>query len=223
MTFGPPTITTAPDEGSVANALRAGRGRLSLTRTETPGLDAEVLLRHVLGIDRTALFVRLQEPMSPDALASYTQLIDARAADVPVAYLIGMREFMGHAFAVGPDVLIPRPETEILVEWAIEWVRGRAGASVLDVGTGSGSIALSIAAAMSPGWLGRIVGSDVSSEAIAIAAGNRAQLGLDHRVTLVQGSLVSWLTDRVDLLIANLPYLRPDQIAGNPQLAAEPR
>jgi release factor glutamine methyltransferase len=94
---------------------------------------------------------------------------------------------------------------------------------VVDVGTGSGAIALSVAQAMGGDWAGRIVAADVSPDALAIAAGNRERLGLGDRVALVRGSLVEWLGGTVDLLLANLPYLRPAQITGNPELTAEPR
>src|SRR5215213_2053995 len=110
---------------SLSDALRRGKRRLAAARTTTPGLDAEVLLRHVLGIDRTELFVRLPEPIAPDALVAYDQLLEERARDIPVSYLTGKREFMGMPFEVSPGVLIPRPETEHLVGWAISWLRER--------------------------------------------------------------------------------------------------
>lgn len=211
--------------GTLSDALRRGRTRLASAGSATPRLDAEVLLRHVLGIDRTELFVRLPEPMTAQALATYDRLLEERAGDIPVAYLTGEREFMGLAFEVGPGVLVPRPETELLVEWAISWL-GRGGqdrVTIVDVGTGSGAIAIGIAAAMGPNWRGRIIASDISPIAISIAARNRLHLDAHHRVALVQGSLTSWLRGPVDLVIANLPYLRPAQIAENPSLAAEPR
>jgi release factor glutamine methyltransferase len=193
--------------------------------TETPGLDAEVLLRHVLSIDRTTLFVRLCEQIAVGVLATYDDLLEERARDVPVAYLTGEREFMGLVFAVGPGVLVPRPETELLVAWAVSWLRTRDQQRVtaVDVGTGSGAIAIATAAQMDPRWPGRIVASDVSLDAISFAASNRARLDTLHRVALVQGSLTSWLRGPVDLILTNLPYLRPEQIAENDSLAAEPR
>ncbi|MCC7024282.1 MAG: peptide chain release factor N(5)-glutamine methyltransferase [Thermomicrobiales bacterium] len=204
------------------SALRAGRAALERAQVEAPGLDAEVLLRHLLGVDRAALFARLQESLAPSVHAAYRDLIEARAGGKPVAYLIGEREFMGLDFAVRPGVLIPRPETEILVEWAIAWLRDRPGARVVDVGTGSGAIALSLVAILGPAWQGFLLGVDISPDAIEIAETNRARLGLEERVTFVRASLLSWLEGPIDLILANLPYLRPEQIASNPELAAEP-
>jgi release factor glutamine methyltransferase len=211
--------------GTLSDALRRGRKRLTAAGSATPGLDAEVLLRHVLGVDRTELFVRLPESIAASALATYDRLLEARAGDVPVAYLTGEREFMAMAFEVGPGVLIPRPETELLVAWAVSWLgkRDRERVTVVDVGTGSGAIAISIAAAMGSNWPGGIIASDISPVALSIAVQNRMRLDAHKRVALVQGSLTSWLRGPVDLMLANLPYLRPAQIAENPSLAAEPR
>ncbi len=211
--------------GTLSDALRRGRKRLASAGSVTPGLEAEVLLRHVLAIDRTELFVRLPEPITAKALATYDRLLEQRAGDIPVAYLTGEREFMALAFEVGPGVLVPRPETELLLAWADSWLgrRSQDRVTVVDVGTGSGAIAIGIAAALEPDWRGRIIASDISPVAISIAARNRMRLDVHHRIALVQGSLISWLRGPVDLVIANLPYLRPAQIAGNPALAAEPR
>lgn len=205
----------------IAEAIGAAADRLADAGLQTPRLDAEVLLRHVLGVDRTRLFARLREPMSPEDATHFAALIERRRAGAPVAYLTGRREFMALTFAVGPGVLIPRPETETLVEWALARLEGRAGATIVDVGTGSGAIALSIAAAR-PGLNDRIVGVDVSFIALAYARANREALGLLEAVPLIAGNLVDWCAGPVDLLLANLPYLRPDQRAGNPELAAEP-
>lgn len=208
---------------TIVTALQEGRKRLLQSATETPRLDAEVLLRALLGLDRTALFSRLQDPIDPNAVQAYLNLIGQRACGIPVAYLTGEREFMGIRFKVGPGVLIPRPETEILVEWALDWLRVRPGATVVDAGTGSGAIALSLAQLLKPTWRGQIIGADVSAVAIDTARFNRRQLGLEQRITLVRGSLLEWLGGSVDLILANLPYLRPDQIEDNPDLKAEPR
>jgi release factor glutamine methyltransferase len=177
----------------------------------------------VLGMDRTSLFLHLPDAIDAEALREFRRLLAARAAGVPVAYLTGQREFMGLSFAVTPAVLIPRPETEILVEWAEAWLRQRAGATVVDVGTGSGAIGLSLAFRLGPEWHGRVIATDLSRDSLAVAAQNRDRLGLRERVELRVGSLLAPVTEQVDLLLANLPYLRPAQVAGNPELAAEPR
>ncbi len=214
---------------TLSDALRRGTRRLTSAGSTTPRLDAEVLLRHVLGIDRTTLFVRLPELIAAKALAAYDELLEERACDIPIAYLTGNREFMGLSFEVGPGVLVPRPETELLVAWAISWLgqrkreRERAPVTVVDVGTGSGAIAIGIAAAMEPQWQGHIIASDISPDALSVAARNRARLDPHHCVTVVQGSLTAGLQGPVDLMLANLPYLRPEQLAENPPLAAEPR
>src|SRR5829696_4873198 len=214
-----------PPPETVSDALRRGRKRLSSTGTHTPGLDAEVLLRFVLGIDRTALFVRLPDPIAANDLAAYDDLLEERARDIPIAYLTGEREFMGLGFEVSPAVLIPRPETELLVSWAISWLREREQepVTVVDVGTGSGAIAIGVAAAMRPDWPGRVIASDMSPDALSVAARNRARFDPHEHITIVHGPLLSWLRDPVDLILANLPYLRSEQIAENPSLAAEPR
>ncbi len=208
---------------TVARALRTARARLAAAGLETPGLDAEVLLRHVLGWDRTQILTRPETELLADDAARYEALLTERERGQPVAYLTGEREFMGLSFAVGPGVLVPRPETEILVEWAADWLRPGGRDRVVDVGTGSGAIALSLAHLLGAAWGGRITGIDISPEALWVAARNRASLGLDDRVTLRRGNLLRDEATHVDLILANLPYLRPEQVDGNPDLTAEPR
>lgn len=205
------------------DALRRAQSMLQTSGSDTPRLDAEVLLRHVLGIDRTTLFARLREPLTLEQSEAFFRLIAIREQAVPVAYLTGAREFMGIPFAVAAGVLIPRPETEILVEWALAWLRDRPAATVVDVGTGSGAIAVSLASLVLPGWQGTILAVDVSPIALEIARQNVDRHDLSGRIELTQGSLLTWRMQPVDLILANLPYLRPDQIDGNHMLTAEPR
>jgi len=141
-----------------------------------------------------------------------------------VAYLTGRREFMGLPFRVAPGVLIPRPETELLVEWALEVLGTRQNATMVDVGTGSGAIAVSIAALSDPAL--RIIATDISEAALAIARDNAATLLDDAqraRLECREGSLLEPIDGPVNLVLANLPYLTPAQVDGNPDLAAEPR
>jgi release factor glutamine methyltransferase len=205
-----------------AEAIRFGATMTAHGGSDTPRLDAEVLLRHVLQTDRADLFARLTDPLPPASAAAFLTLLGRRVAGEPVAYLVGEKEFMGLPIQVGPGVLVPRPETELLVEWALGWLSDRPDAVVVDVGTGSGAIALAVAAGLPTGSRARIIAADESAEALDWAARNRWALALDT-VELVRGDLTTWLAPATaDLVLANLPYLTPDQIAENPLLAAEP-
>lgn len=218
---GSPAIHTTTIQQALMDATR----RLAGAGIDTPRLDAEVLLRHALGVDRTRLFVMLPDPMPGDATAPYDDLIARRIAGAPVAYLVGTREFMGLDFHTAPDVLIPRPDTEPLVEWALGWLADRPHARVADIGTGSGAIAVALAAHLPASFGGGIIAIDVSPEALRIAGQNADALltpGQRTRLTFRQGSLTGPLDEPVDLLLANLPYLTPAQIEENPDLDAEP-
>ncbi|HEV2529429.1 MAG TPA: peptide chain release factor N(5)-glutamine methyltransferase [Thermomicrobiales bacterium] len=217
---------------TVGGVLRAGAVRLAEAGLETPRLDAEVLLRHVLGWDRTALFLHAPDPIAAVAVADFNELLQRRLEGVPVAYLTGHRAFLDFELRVTDAVLVPRPETELLVEWARDWLArndGRAPA-VVDVGTGSGAIALGLASLLSPHWPGTILGIDISPEALSVAIGNRDRLGarvpsigIVGRVEFRAGDLLAGQAGPLDLILANLPYLTPEQVDGNPDLGAEPR
>lgn len=208
---------------TIQAAVQEAARRFASAGSETPRLDAEVLLRHVLGLDRTGYFLRRHETLSGADRAAFDGLVERRVARESVAYIVGRREFMGRSFAVGPGVLVPRPETEILVEWALGWLATHRGRRrILDIGTGSGAIALSIAAETWRASRHRVAASDVSPIALGYASRNRASFGLQEHVSLVRGSLACWHVGRVDLLLANLPYLRPEQVAENADLASEP-
>jgi release factor glutamine methyltransferase len=211
---------------TLQDLLRIATDRLAAERIEMPRLDAEVLLRHVLHTDRTGLFIRLPDPAPMEIVAPYDALITRRVNGEPVAYIVGAREFMGLSFIVTPDVLVPRPETELLVEWALTWLAEHPDSAVVDVGTGSGAIAISIAANLPETSNSMVVASDPSIEALKIAIQNRtlhADKGIVRRILMVQQSLLTETTGHIDLVLANLPYLTPEQIAENPDLDAEPR
>ncbi|MGC4105658.1 MAG: peptide chain release factor N(5)-glutamine methyltransferase [Thermomicrobiales bacterium] len=211
---------------TLQDVLRGATSRLATAGIDTARLDAEVLLRYVLNTDRTGLFMRLPDAMPEEIRAPYDALIARRIAGEPAAYLVGMREFMGMPFAVNANVLVPRPETELLVEWAMEWLSRHPDAAIVDVGTGSGAIAISLAAAIAPSSRSVVVASDASAAALAVMLRNRqihAGQGIVERIVAVQQSLLSETTGEIDLVLANLPYLTPGQIAENPDLDAEPR
>ena len=188
---------------------------------ETPRLDAEVLLSHVLEQPRIYLYVHYDQPLDPEELAAYRGFVRRRAAREPVAYLLGEREFMGITFAVSPAVLVPQPDTETLVGEAEKRLRGTPGARIADVGTGSGAIALSLLY-MLPNLTAAAV--DVSSAAIEVARENAARLSLSDRVTFYEGDLlVPLLGQTFDAILSNPPYIpRKDIAALSPEVRAEP-
>jgi release factor glutamine methyltransferase len=209
---------------TLAELVRDAQQRIAAAGSTSARLDAEVLLRHVTQLDRVGLFTRLNEPV-PDGIAlAFHDLVARRIAGAPIAYLTGSREFMGMDFSVSPDVLIPRPETELLVEWALAWLSGRAGAVAIDVGTGSGAIAISLAA-LDTSSSNTIIASDISETALNIARANADRLLTPYRrqnTHFVPGSLLDWRDGPADLVLANLPYLTLGQIDENPDLRAEP-
>jgi release factor glutamine methyltransferase len=181
--------------------------------TDSPQLDAELLLRHVTGLGRTQLFLRYEQPLTPDYLDAYEALVARREAGEPIPYILGRRWFRTIELAVDRRVLIPRPETERLVDYALDWLKRHPGPRrVVDVGTGSGAVALALATELG---LTRpdvaITGTDIDALALEVARENRSRLGLDQRVELLQADLLEGVPGPFDVILANLPYLRPDQ------------
>lgn len=209
---------------TVGQALRDAAARLQPV-AGSGRLDATLLLEHVTGAERAA-FVRASEQALPDAQATaFEALVARRASGLPIPYLTGTVGFYGLAFAVDDRVLIPRPESELLVEAALADVRGRrkTGGRIADVGTGSGAFAIVLAAELSGATL---VASDVSPEALALARENAARNGVAERCTFVCGDLTAPLVGfgPFDLVVANLPYVPTDRIPASPDpVAFEPR
>ncbi|MBA2488168.1 MAG: peptide chain release factor N(5)-glutamine methyltransferase [Chloroflexi bacterium] len=226
--------------GTVGALLRDGAERLAKAGSESARLDAELLLGHVLGVERTAVLAH------PDALAgdgqreAFGALLHRREAGEPVAYIRGLKEFYGLAFSIDRRALIPRPETERLVDLALERVRHRLTSAprsadapplrMWDVGTGCGAIAVALARTLDRGGYGAyvtIVASDISAEALDVAKENVVAHGLADRVVLVEGDLLAVsgvASDALDIVVANLPYVPGPAIAGLPIAASfEPR
>ena len=189
---------------------------------ETPRLDAEVLLAHVLEKPRIYLYVHYDQPLDPEELAAYRGFVRRRAAREPVAYLVGEREFMGLTFAVSPAVLVPQPDTEALVSEARKRLQGKSGVRIADVGTGSGAIALSLLHAL-PDLTAAAV--DVSAAALKVARENADRFGLTDRVMFYEGDLLAPLLGQTfDAVLSNPPYIPQGDIAAlPPEVQAEPR
>jgi len=207
-------VTRRTSELSRIEALREARTTLESAGVEGAGQDAEWLLAAILGLERFALYLDAGRELTADEAERYRALIDRRAARVPVQHLLGFEEFHGVRLAVNGDVLIPRPETEGLVQWAIEILRDQPAAIVADIGTGSGSIACALARSL-PAL--SVLAVERSLPALHIAALNVRKLGLSRRVMLLAGDLVAPIApSRLDLVVANPPYIPTAVVASLP-------
>ena len=218
-------------------ALALARDRLAdVNDVENPLLESEILLRHALEIDRAQLFMNPDKEIEPAKAALFQEWIERRFQGEPAAYIIQCREFFGLNLYVDKRVLIPRPETELLVEEALKYItfRGLRGISdtphsdslppltVADIGTGSGAIAICLAVLQGDPLLG-IYATDISSSALEVAALNSQKHGVRDRIIFLKGDLLAPLTSPVDLLIANLPYVKKDDFDEMPTGKFEPR
>ena len=191
---------------NVLEALRQAR-RLLPQVSDEPELEAELLLRHCLGVDRASLYRLLTAELSEEEQQRFRDLVRRRLIHEPTAYIIGHKEFFGLDFEVTPVAIIPRPETEVLVELAIEAAHKKLLADALpiaDVGTGSGAIAVALASALPEG---KITATDTSPEALELAQRNAARHRVDKRIRFLQSDLLDTVPGRVDVLVANLPYV----------------
>jgi len=180
-------------------------------------IDAEALLGFEIGFDKKKMFMNWTYEVSDERSEAWFDLVNRRASGEPLQYITGEQYFMGHRFSVSPLVLIPRPETELLAEKAIDYLRAKSGArTVLDLCTGSGVLAISIALAR-PRL--KVTASDVSAEALAVAKRNAGALGVSGRVGFLQSDLFTALRrgtfgNKYDLIVTNPPYIRTDDLHG---------
>ena len=209
-------MTSAParsEAAQIKHLVRDAAKRLLAAGIDSPRLDAELLFACAAGVTREDLFAA--SIVSDDALRErYAALVELRASRMPLAYIVGRREFYSLEIEVSPEVLIPRPETETLVAAALELLASRPAAAVIDIGTGSGAIALAIAA-NAPRT--RVVATDISAGALEIAARNAVGLGLASRLEFRRADCWQGLDDgeplgRFDLVVANPPYIREAEI-----------
>lgn len=211
---------------TVLEVVRLSTGYLEDRGSESARLDAELLIGHALALQRIDLYLQYDRPLEDAELDSVRELLRRRGRGEPVAYLTGRREFYGRSFRVSPAVLIPRPETETLVQLALRAAEGpEAGLRIADLGTGSGCVACTLAAEL-PG--ATIIASDLSREALAVAVENAEALGVASRVLLVEGDWADGLVGEVDLVVSNPPYvtsadmeLLPRDLGYEPRLALD--
>jgi release factor glutamine methyltransferase len=205
---------------TVAEALRSGARSLD-SSSDSPRLDAELLLGKILGLARSGLIAHDREFLVREQEQAYMNLVERRRQGAPVAYLTGTREFWSLALRVTPAVLVPRPETEVLVELALERLPLDQPSSILDLGTGSGAIALAIA---SERPRSRVTGVDISAPALDVAMQNSRELGLSH----IDWRCGSWFAavpgQRFDMIVANPPYIAAadpalEKLTAEPQIA----
>jgi release factor glutamine methyltransferase len=217
------SATSNEEVWTVLKVLRWTQNRFAELGIGTARLDAELLIGAALKLDRVRVYTNFDRPLQPDELAAIRGLVKRRIAREPVAYILGQKEFYGRTFQVDRRVLVPRPETELLVEAALERLpKETAGLRVLDVGVGSGAIAVTLAMERP---LCLVVGSDRSADALQVAAANARALGagFPERLSLVRADLLQGLQGPFDLLVSNPPYLRPDELPGaSPELKHEP-
>jgi release factor glutamine methyltransferase len=202
-----------PKAQCVKDLLQWAAKKLRERNFETPRLDAEVLLAHAMKIDRLQLYLAFEDTVDKEVELYYRSMIAERLAYKPVSFLTGHKEFMSLDFIVNENVLIPRPETETLVETVCKL--GQTGSRVLELGTGSGAIAVSLARCNSD-W--RIVATDLSMEAILVAQGNARLHDVIERISFVQGDLFSAFSrySEFDWVVSNPPYIPTRDLADLP-------
>lgn len=199
-------------------AIAIARSVLKLHHIQDAAIEAEVLLRHVLNLSRSQLYANLDREMTAEDAERYLHLIKRRTQGEPTAYITGHREFYGLDFYVDRRVLIPRPETEFLVEKVVQ-LAGAGANSFVDVGTGSGAIAVSLA--VSVPWA-RVYATDVSADALQVALLNCRKHGVEEAVSLLTGDLLQPLPQPVDVIVANLPYVRERDMSRVNTIGFEP-
>lgn len=198
-------------------ALARARQALAGADPETTSLEAEVLLRHALGISRVQLYQALNEEIAPEKAAGFWEMVERRGRGEPLAYITGHQEFYGQDFQVDRRVLIPRPETELLVEVVIGLAQQYPVATVADIGTGCGAIAICLALNLPQV---KIYATDVSAGALEVARLNSRKHGMADRIAFLEGDLLSPLPEPVDIIITNPPYVMAAELQG--KLGFEP-
>jgi release factor glutamine methyltransferase len=208
--------------GQLSDTLAAARFRLVAAgiRSDEAAVDVDVYARTILGWDKATLVANLREPAPADLEPRFSEWIARRERREPTAYIVGTREFWGRDFLVTPAVLVPRPETEFIVEEALALTTGAAAPHIADIGTGSGILAVTLAAELP---LATVVATDLSGDALDVASRNAERLGVANRMRFVRTSYLDDVDGTFDLIVANPPYVRDrDKPALSPDVRHEP-
>jgi len=219
-------MSSPEGKNTVLELLNKSSQYLAAKGSHSPRLDAEVLLAEVLGCTRIQLYVGFDKGLSRSEVDSYREAVMRRGRREPVAYITGRKEFMGRDFTVARGVLVPRPETELLAERAIEALSGLDGADAAEICCGTGATGITVAL---DAPVTRMLLSDISDDALAVALDNVRRHGLEGKVEVLKGDLFAALPEdlkgELDLVMANPPYIRSDEIeALEPEVSKhEPR
>ena len=205
---------------NVKEVLDDARKVLTDSNIEDAPLEAEVLLRDTLKKDRVGLYLALDDELSTEQQNAFRDRLARRLDDEPTAYIIGHREFYGRDFLVDASVLVPRPETELLVEKALEIVRKHRLSVIAEVGTGCGAVAISLALELPHA---RVYATDISASALEVARANSRKHGVSDRVHLLNCDLLGALPEPVEMVVANLPYVRESDLPRSGPVSREPR
>ena len=209
-----------PETLPLLEVLRGAENYLAERGVENPRLNAEHLLAHALGLKRMELYLQFDRQLTESERAPLRETVKRRGAREPLQHILGTAEFHGRTFTCDKRALIPRPETEQLVEIALEIVKGKASPQILDIGTGSGVIALTLALELPSA---DVHAADLSPDALALAAENAARHGLPDRIVLHSADLLPPNDTKFDLIVANLPYIPADEIASlSPEVRHDP-
>ncbi|HEY91829.1 MAG TPA: peptide chain release factor N(5)-glutamine methyltransferase [Dehalococcoidia bacterium] len=200
--------------------LDNARRELTGGNIEDAALEAEVLLRDTLEKDRAQLYLALDDELSTEQQTAFRTRLKRRLNDEPTAYILGYREFYGRDFLVSPAVLVPRPETELLIETVLQAVKKGSHSTIAEVGTGCGVIAVSLALEL-PGV--KIYATDISAPALEIARANSRKHGVADRISFLRSDLLETLSGTVDIVVANLPYIRESDLPVSGPVSREPR
>ncbi len=201
-----------PAQWTVARLLDWTASHFAAKGLENPRLESEILLAAALGCKRIDLYVRHDQQANDAERGRFRDMVRRRLEGAPTAHVVGKKEFYSLDFAVSPAVLIPRPDTESLVDEAIRLAKGRPNLLIVDIGTGTGCVALALASRLPKA---RLVAVDICPQALAIASSNASRLGLESRVEFRLGNLLEPVSDlRPDLIVSNPPYIPTADLAG---------